>query len=80
MIARVITVTGVQFDGEVTSVNVKTMSGEITVLDHHRPLITALAPSECTLTANDGAAVRIPISGGFLEVSAENEVTVLADA
>lgn len=80
MIARVITLAGVQFDGEVDAVRVMTTSGEITVLNHHRPLITSLAPSRCVLTAADGANVAIPVSGGFLEVSAENTVTVLADA
>lgn len=80
MIARVITLSGVQFDGEVVSLNVGTTSGEITVLDHHRPLVTALASSRCVLTAEDGSHVEIPIAGGFLEVSADNTVTVLADA
>ncbi len=79
MIARVITISGVQFDGEVSSVNVMTTSGEITVLDHHRPLVTALAHSQCIITAADGAHVEIPIRGGFLEVSAANEVTMLVD-
>ena len=80
MIARVITISGVQFDGEVSSVNVMTTSGQITVLDHHRPLVTALGSSQCVITASDGSHIEIPIRGGFLEVSAGNEVTVLADA
>jgi F-type H+-transporting ATPase subunit epsilon len=76
---KIISLKGIQFDGEAVSVNAKTASGEITVLDHHRPLITVLAEGNIAVTDPAGAVSRIPIVSGFLEVDISHDVTVLAD-
>jgi len=56
------------FTGEVRSLNCKTESGEITVLDHHRPLITILTTGTLTILDDASQEHFFPISKGFLEV------------
>ncbi|MDO8496680.1 MAG: F0F1 ATP synthase subunit epsilon [bacterium] len=70
---------GLEFDGEVVSVNLKTTSGEITVLDNHRPLITALTKGEAVVIKKDGDKLNFNIESGFLEVSGDNQATLLAN-
>ncbi len=67
------------FEGEAKSVNCKTASGEITVLDHHRPLVTALVSGVMKIVPTSGEDQYFPIASGFLEVNASNQVKVLAD-
>lgn len=52
--------------------------GELGILPHHAPLITALQPGELRVKA-DGGEDDFFVSGGFLEVHSD-QVTVLADA
>jgi F-type H+-transporting ATPase subunit epsilon len=66
------------FQGEVESVNCKTASGEITVLEHHRPLISVLKEGVIKIIDKDKKERYIPVSSGFLEVKSNN-VRMLAD-
>lgn len=75
----IISLKGIQFEGEATSVNLKTTSGEITVLDNHRPLITALASGQAVITKKDGNKFDFDINSGFMEVSPNSKVVILAD-
>lgn len=52
--------------------------GELGILPHHAPLITALQPGELRVKAT-GDEDDFFVSGGFLEVHSD-QVTVLADA
>ena len=52
--------------------------GELGILPHHAPLITALQPGELRVKASGGEDDFF-VSGGFLEVHSD-QVTVLADA
>ena len=52
------------FQGEAELLNCKTVTGEITVLENHEPLITVL-------TAGTIKVVRRPTSGGFGAENAE---------
>jgi F-type H+-transporting ATPase subunit epsilon len=61
----------------VDSVTVPTASGEIGILTNHAPLISTLKSGILAYTKG-GATERMVISGGFVEVSANN-VSVLAD-
>lgn len=74
----VISLSGIQFDGEVVLLNLKTTSGEITVLDNHRPLVTALKKGKATVIKEDGTKLNFDIESGFLEVSERNQATILA--
>ena len=70
---------GIEFEGDASFLNIKTASGEITVLDHHRPLVTLLAKGEAGIKRHGDGEKRIVVEGGFLEVEDTNSVTVLID-
>ena len=74
---QVVSLKGVEFEGEVSSVNLMTTSGEITVLDNHQPLITQLTKGQAIVTKKDGEALNLDIVSGFLEVGMENRVSIL---
>ena len=61
----------------VDSVSVPTATGEVGILSQHAPLISSLKPGILSYTKG-GATEKIVVSGGFIEVSADN-VSVLAD-
>ena len=54
------------------------IEGELGILAHHAPLMTALQPGEI-LIRKDGEETYLAVTGGFLEVIG-NKVTILADA
>jgi len=54
------------------------IEGELGILAHHAPLMTALQPGEI-LIRKDGEETYLAVTGGFLEVMG-NKVTILADA
>ena len=54
------------------------MEGQLGILPHHAPLMTALQPGEL-LIRKDGEETYLAVTGGFLEVIG-NTVTILADA
>lgn len=55
----------------------KTTSGEITVLDHHLPLITVLAKGQLVIKDTTGKETVIPNDSGFFEVSEGNKASAL---
>lgn len=65
------------FNGQVTSVRVSGVEGELGVYAGHTPLLTAIKPGMVKFVRNDKEEF-IYVSGGFLEVQ-PNTVTVLAD-
>ena len=65
-------------DETVDAVTVPTMTGEIGILPNHAPLISTLKPGILTYSVK-GATDRLVVSGGFVEVSGNNKVSVLAD-
>jgi F-type H+-transporting ATPase subunit epsilon len=66
------------FGDEVEQVTMMTQSGEITVLPHHIPLITALRSGELKYKKS-GEEKSIAVSGGFAEVRSDNTLVILAD-
>ncbi len=54
------------------------IDGELGILPHHAPLMTALQPGEIMIRKG-GQETYLAVTGGFLEVMA-NQVTILADA
>ena len=54
------------------------IEGQLGILPHHAPLMTALQPGEL-LIKKDGEETYLAVTGGFLEVIG-NKVTILADA
>jgi F-type H+-transporting ATPase subunit epsilon len=69
----------VLFEGSAQSINCKTASGEITILDHHRPLISMLTAGTVKVVDAEKKEHYIPVQSGFVEVGAKNEVKIIAD-
>lgn len=53
------------------------IEGQLGILPHHAPLMTALQPGEIMIRKN-GESTYLAVSGGFMEVIG-NKVTILAD-
>lgn len=70
---------GVEYQGEAESFNVKTKAGEITILDHHRPLITILGAGPAVIMTAAGERIEWTINSGFLEMNPANHLNVLID-
>ncbi len=70
---------GVVLEGDAVSLNIKTTSGEITVLDAHRPLMSVLKTCTASVLKKDGTKQEFIVNGGFLEVNRKNQVLVLVD-
>ena len=74
---NIISLKGIEFEGEAVSINMKTTSGEITVLDNHRPLITALTVGRVSITKNDGEKLVFNIQSGFFEMEKGSRANIL---
>jgi len=67
------------FQGNAESVNVKTASGEITILDHHRPLISIVKPGTIKIVDMNKKEHFIPVNSGFVEVNSANQAKLIVD-
>lgn len=63
---------------DVEEVSLPTRTGEITILPHHIPLVSALVPGEVRIK-KDQKIQFLAVSGGFIEVQPNSKVVVLAD-
>ncbi len=66
------------FSEEVDVVVAPGIEGELAVLPHHAPLMTALQPGELRVRKG-GEELYLAVTGGFLEVRPDR-ITILADA
>lgn len=64
------------FSGEVNQVTCPAEMGDVTILSHHAPLVTALRAGELRIVDATGVVTVIPVASGILEVGS-NEATVL---
>ena len=69
----------VLFHGEAVSVNCQTTTGEITVLDHHQPLISVLKTGVIKIVDKEGKEQYINASSGFLNITKGNQVKILIE-
>ena len=70
---------GVLFEGEAREVSCMTLAGEITVLDHHEPLISILAKGVVKVIDADRKEHYIPARSGFLEIDSNNQAKLLIE-
>jgi len=75
---KLITPERVAFEKKVSQVTLPTMDGEITILPNHIPLVAELVPGVAMLKEHNHTE-DVAVSGGFIQVDAEGNVTVLAD-
>lgn len=64
---------------EVESVTIPTVDGEITVLPHHIPLFTKIKVGEI-IYRNGEEEHSVVVTDGFMEISPQNVVTIMADS
>jgi len=69
----------VLYRGDAIEVNCRTKSGEITILDHHEPLISILAKGTVKVVDENKKEWYIPVSSGFLEVNSKNQAKILVE-
>jgi F0F1-type ATP synthase epsilon subunit len=69
----------VLYQGDAESVNCQTAAGEITILDHHRPLISILKKGVMKIIDQEKKEHYIPVSSGFLEVRSGDEAKFLVE-
>lgn len=69
----------VLWSGDALSVTVPGVSGEMTILAHHMPLITTLKAGKVTVKKKEGegAPEEFVISSGFIEVGKEGTVVMV---
>ena len=65
-------------DEEAEFVMLRTIMGDMGILANHSPFVSELAIGEMKVRAN-GQDEFYYVSGGFLEISKDNVVTILAD-
>ncbi len=64
---------------DVRQVTLPGVSGEMTILPRHAPLMTLLNPGELVIKRSDGEEISYAVGGGVVEVRPD-KVVVLADA
>jgi F-type H+-transporting ATPase subunit epsilon len=64
---------------EILQITVPTMSGEITVLPDHIPLVSILKPGVIEVKTADNNLEIMSVSGGFIEVM-KDKIVILADS
>jgi ATP synthase F1 epsilon subunit len=69
----------VLFQGDAKSVNCNTRSGEITILDHHEPIISILEKGTIKIVDKNGQDTYIPVKSGFLEVDSGSQAKILVE-
>ncbi len=75
---KIVTSKQALLDQEAEFVMVRTIVGDMGILPNHSPFVSELAIGEMKVRAN-GQDEFYYVSGGFLEISNQNVVTILAD-
>jgi len=75
---KIVTPEKIVYENEVYQVSIPTMSGEITVLPNHIPLVSVMKSGELRIKDKSGE-VHLAVSGGFVEVRGNNEIVLLSD-
>ncbi len=75
---EIVTAESVVYEDDVEIVVIPGVEGQLGILPHHAPLLTALQPGELVVR-KEGEETAIAVSGGFVQVS-DDKVIVLADS
>ena len=69
---------GTRWQGTASKLICYTSLGQMTVLDHHIPLVSNIIGPHVEIVGTEGNKETIPVSSGFIEVRPGSEVIVLA--
>ena len=75
---KIVTPEKVVLAEEIDQVTLPTLTGQITVLPNHIPLLSALQAGEMIIKKDNKETV-LAVSGGFIEVKPGNEVVILTE-
>ncbi|HEY4526058.1 MAG TPA: F0F1 ATP synthase subunit epsilon [Candidatus Paceibacterota bacterium] len=67
------------YRGEASSINCQTVSGEITILKHHRPLLSMLKRGALKILDDKKQEHFVPVKSGFLEVNKDGQVRMIVE-
>ena len=67
------------FQGEIKLLNCQTTTGEITVLNNHKPLISVLKTGVVKAQDENNQDHYFQVSSGFLEIKSTNEARLLVE-
>ena len=70
---------GMVWQGDATSVIVRTTEGDIGILKDHEPVMAAMVPCAAEVVTTDGQRKVIAVGGGFISVYG-NHVSLLSDS
>jgi len=70
---------GMVWQGDATSVIVRTTEGDIGILRNHEPVMAAMVPCAAEVVTADGQRKVIAVGGGFISVYA-NHISLLSDS
>ena len=76
---QIVTVSKALFDGNAQQMECMGVSGAMTVLANHEPLITRIEPCTVRIISAGGKEENLEITGGVLEV-AENKAVLLCSS
>mgnify|MGYP001574038013 CR=1 FL=1 len=76
---KLLSLSGIVYQGEISLITLPTTSGEITVLPHHRALISVIKEGTVRIEEIGGKENFYPARSGFLEVDQDSNVTILLD-
>ena len=79
MILTIFSLNKIEYKDEVAGLNVKTKSGDVTILNNHRPLVSVLKPCTAEILTKDNKKISFAIKSGFLEMDGENRLNLLVD-
>ncbi len=79
MMLSIYSIKTILFQGKASLLNCKTIMGEITVLDNHEALITALDAGIIKVIDENKKEQFFPIKSGFLEVKPDSEVRCIVE-
>ncbi len=75
---EIVTPEGVIYKDTIDALTLNTVSGEITILSNHMPLISVLEPGEMRIKKDD-VETFMAVSGGFVQVQPNSNVVIMAD-
>ena len=76
----VISLEKIEYRDKVDLVTCPGTEGELTVLEHHALLVTALKSGEITIKKGEAVVAKFPISEGVLEVKKDETVILITKA
>lgn len=76
---EIITQETVMFQDKAESVTAPASEGEVTILAHHAPFFSKLNQGQITIR-KAGKQTELLIGQGFIDVSPDNKVTIMADS